>query len=244
ALFSIVDGVLLRPLPFPDGDQLVSVYEASPSRQDRTSLVAPVRLDDWTRLSRTFEGFSASYAENVTDTSGVEPERLEGRRVMARFFDVYGMPPLLGRTFTDDEQRFGGAAAAIISEGFWTRRFGRNPSAVGTRLIVGGRGYTIVGVMPLAFTSTTNAVAPGGTDVWIPAQLAPGIMTARRARFLGGVARMKRSVTLAEARADLERVQALLGDQYPDTDKGWTVVVRDLKEVRVGDSRRPILLIF
>jgi putative ABC transport system permease protein len=237
ALFSIVDGVLLRPLPFPAGNQLVSVYEASPARRDRTSLIAPVRLEDWNRLTHVFDGFSGSYSENVTDTSGAEPERLEGRRVTPRFFDVYGMTPLVGRTFTDDEQRYGGATAVIISEGFWTRRFARSPSAVGARLIVGGRGYTIVGVIPRAFTSAA-------TDVWIPAQLAPGLMTVRDARFLGGVARMKPGVTLEEARTDLTRVQALLGAQYPKTDKDWTVDVRDLKDVRVGDSRRAILLIF
>ena len=109
AVFSIVDRVLIRPLPFPDGDQLVSVYEASPSRQERTSLVAPARLADWNRLTRAFEVISGSYSESITDTSGAEPERLEGRRVMPRFFEVFGMAPLAGRTFVADEERFGGA---------------------------------------------------------------------------------------------------------------------------------------
>ena len=154
------------------------------------------------------------------------------------------MKPLIGRAFTDDEQRYGGPTAAIISEGFWTRRFTRNPSAVGARLVVGGRGYTIVGVMPKAFTSAASGAAPGAADVWIPAQLAPNLMALRDARFLGGVARMKPGVTLEEARTDLARVQALLGQQFPKTDKDWTVDVRDLKEVRVGDSRRAVLLIF
>src|SRR6476659_9233890 len=130
AIFSIVDRVLIRPLPFPDGDQLVSVYEASPSRQERTSLVAPARLADWNRLNRTFEVISGSYSESVTDTSGAEPERLEGRRVMPRFFEVFAMAPLAGRTFVADEERFGGATAAVISEPFWTRRFGRSPAAI------------------------------------------------------------------------------------------------------------------
>jgi len=109
---------------------------------------------------------------------------------------------------------------------------------------VAGEPYTIVGVMPRAFTSVANAVAPGGTDVWIPAQMSAWLLAVRDARFLGGVARMKPGVTLEEARTDLVRVQALLGEQYPKTDKDWTVDVRDLKDVRVGDSRRAILLIF
>jgi predicted permease len=238
ALFSVVDRVLLQPLPFPDGGQLVSVYEARTSGQERTSLVAPARLEDWNRLNRTFDAISGSYSENVTDTSGGEPERLEGRRVSARFFKVFGMTPLAGRTFTDEEERFGGPTAAVISEALWTRRFARDPAAVGRMLTVGGRGYAIVGVMPREFTSAA-------TDVWIPAQFNEWFLTqGRDARFLGGVARMARGVTLEQARADLARVQQALGDQYPKTDKDSAVEIRDLKEVRVGDYRRALLLLF
>jgi len=236
-MFSIVNGVLLRPLPFPDGGQLVSVYEASPVQRERTSLIAPVRVDDWNRLSRTFDVISASYSENVTDTSGPEPERLDGRRVLPRYFDVFRMTPLAGRTFVEDEERFGGATAAVISESLWTRRFGRSPSAIGSRLVVRGAGYTIVGVIPRAFT-------PAAIDVWIPAQIGPGLRQNRDARFLGGVGRMKPGVRIEDARRDLERVQALLGEQYPRTDKGWSADVRDLKDARVGSYRRPLLLVF
>jgi predicted permease len=236
-MFSIVNGVLLRPLPYPDGGQVVSLSEYTPGQRERVSLIAPVRLEEWQRLNRTFIAVSGSYAENVTDTSGAEPERLEGRRVLPRFFDVFGMRPLLGRTFAADEERFGGSSAAVISEALWTRRFARSGAAIGARLTIGGSGYTIVGVMPRAFT-------PAATDVWVPAQLAPGLMRVRGARFIGGVGRMKPGVALAEARADLARVQAALGKQYPASDKGWSADVRDLKEVRVGEYRRPLLLVF
>jgi putative ABC transport system permease protein len=247
AVFSIVDRVLIRPLPFPDGDQLVSVYEASPSRRERTSLVAPARLADWNKLNHTFDAISGSYSESVTDTSGPEPERLEGRRVMPRFFEVFAMTPLAGRTFVEDEERFGGAAAAVISEPFWTRRFGRSPSAIGQRLTIAGKGYTIVGVMPRAFTSGLERTALRtaiSIDIWIPAQLAPQLLAIREARFLGGVGRMRRGVTLEQARADLSRVQGQLGEQYPKTDRDWDTMVLDLKEVRVGEYRRALVLIF
>jgi putative ABC transport system permease protein len=236
-MFSIVNGVLLRPLPFPDGGQLVSVYEASPGHRERVSLIAPARLEDWNRLDRTFAAISGSYAENVTDTSGAEPERLDGRRVMPRYFQVFGMAPSAGRTFVADEERYGGSTAAVISDAFWARRFGRNPSAVGARLTIAGTGYTIVGVMPRAFTSAT-------TDIWIPAQLSPGLFKYREDRFLSGVGRMKTGVTLDEARRDLAGVQAVLGMQYPGTDKDWSVDVLDLKATRIGDYRRPLLLVF
>jgi putative ABC transport system permease protein len=237
ALFSVVDRVLLQPLPFPDGGQLVSIYEARTSGQERTSLVAPVRLEDWNRLNRTFAAIAGSYSENVTDTSGGEPERLEGRRVSARFFKVFGMAPLHGRTFTDEEERFGGPTAAVISEALWTRRFARAPAVVGKTLTIGGRAYAIVGVMPREFTSAA-------TDVWIPAQFNDWLLNARDARFLGGVGRMSPGVTLEQARADLARVQHALGGQYPKTDKDSAVEIRDLKEVRVGDYRRALVLLF
>ncbi|HEX2344518.1 MAG TPA: ADOP family duplicated permease [Vicinamibacterales bacterium] len=237
ALFSVVDRVLLQPLPFPDGGQLVSIYEARTSGQERTSLVAPVRLEDWNRLNRTFAAIAGSYSENVTDTSGGEPERLEGRRVSARFFKVFGMAPVHGRTFTDEEERFGGPTAAVISEALWTRRFARDLSVVGKTLTIGGRGYAIVGVMPREFTSAA-------TDVWIPAQFNDWLLNARDARFLGGVGRMSPGVTLEQARADLARVQHALGGQYPKTDKDSAVEIRDLKEVRVGDYRRALVLLF
>ena len=235
--FSVVNGVLLRPLPFPHGDRLVSVYEASPARGQRASLIAPVRLEDWHRLNRTFAAISGSYSENITDTSGAEPERIAGRRVMPRFFDVFGMPPLAGRTFAASEEQFGGAGAAVIGEDYWARRFGRSPAAIGTRLIVGGAGYTIVGVMPRAFASA-------GTDVWLPAQMSPQLLRVRQARFLVGVGRLSAGVTPAQARDDLARVQADLGRQYPQSDKDWSAEVRDMKDVRVGEFRRPIVVLF
>lgn len=137
-VFSIVHGVMVRPLPFPDGDQLVALYEASPGRRERTSLIAPGRLEDWNRMATRFEVISGSYRESVADTSGAEPERLDGRRVAPRFFDVFGMPPLAGRTFVAEEERFGGRTAVVISEGLWARRFNRSPASIGARLIVGG----------------------------------------------------------------------------------------------------------
>ena len=104
-VFSVVNGVLLRPLPFPDGDQLVALYEASPGHRERVSLVAPVRLEDWNRMAGAFTAISGSYSENMTDTSGTEPERLDARRVTPRYFEVFQMTPLAGRTFVPEEER-------------------------------------------------------------------------------------------------------------------------------------------
>jgi putative ABC transport system permease protein len=236
-VFSVVDTVLLKALPFPNPERLVTVMEANPARSQSVSLIAPGRLEDWSRSATTFTALSASYTESVTDTAGAEPERLDGRRVAPRYFDVFVMAPLAGRAFTADEERAGGPNAAIVSESFWTRRFGRDRSAIGARLVLGGTGYSIVGVMPRAFSSAA-------IDVWLPAQTAPGLMSVRAARFMSGVGRLKAGVTIEQAVADLKGVQQALGEQYPATDRGWSVTVGDLKELRVGEYRRALTLVF
>ncbi|HTB14784.1 MAG TPA: ABC transporter permease [Bryobacteraceae bacterium] len=236
-LFSVVDTILLRPLPYLNPDRLVTLLEASPSKNKKESLIAPGRLEDWNRLNQTFETIGGSYTENVTDTSGAEPERLAGRRVSPRFFAVYGAPPLIGRTFTKEEEVNGGPPAAVISYGVWTRRYGQNLSVLNQRLVLAGKAYPIVGVMPKEFAAPS-------VDLWIPAQIAPFLMRLREARFFSGIGRMKPGVTMQQAQADLARVQQQLGEQYPQTDKGWSAVTQDLKEQRVGDYRRTLLLVF
>lgn len=232
ALFSVVDTVLLKPLPYPDAGQLVSVYEASPSKNEKVSLIAPGRLEDWNRLSQTFASISGAYGENVTDTSTGEPVRLAGVRVAPRYFAVFGAAPQMGRTFTAEEEVQGGRLAAVVSYGLWSRGW-----TVGKRLVIGGQGFTIVGVMPRNFTSAA-------IDVWLPAQTPAFLLQAREARFFSGVGRMKPGVTVMQAQRDLERVQAALGEQFPKSDHGWSGIVKDLKESRVGDSRRALLLLF
>jgi predicted permease len=235
-LFSVVATILLKPLPYPNSDRLVTVYETSPSLNKPTSLIAPVRLEDWNRLNQTFQVISGAYAENVTDTSGAEPERLAARRVAPHYFDVYEATPALGRTFSREEEVFGGPTAAVISYGLWGQRYAQDRSVVGKQLILSGQTYTIVGVMPKGF-------APGGVELWLPMHASPGMLQIREARFLSGVGRMRPGVTIPQAQADLARVQRQLGEQFPQSDKNWSAIVGDLKEQRVGDYRRNLLLV-
>jgi putative ABC transport system permease protein len=237
AVFSLVDTVLIKPLPYPDPDQLVSVYESSPSAREKTSLIAPGRLEEWNRLNQTFVAISGSYSENVTDTSGNEPERLEGRRIAPRFFAVYGMPPLAGRFFTSEEEQTNGPGAAVISERVWERRFNRSGRAIGHGLIIGGRTYTVVGVIPRTFISPT-------TDVWLPAQFGSRMLTFRDARFLSGVGRLKSGVKVDAGAQDLISVQAALAREFPKSDTGWSAEVASLKEGRIRTARRGLVLVF
>lgn len=237
AVFSLVDTVLVKPLPFPDSDRLVTVYESSPSAREKTSLVAPARLADWRRSSTSFVELAGTYSENVTDTSAPEPERLEARRVTPRFFQVYAVPPIVGRVFNEQEEAFNGPGATVISEAFWARRFDRNPSAVGQALLIGGRRFEIVGVMPRSFSS-------GAVDLWLPSQTPPGILMMREARFLNGVGRLAPGVSLETAGHELASIQAALAKQFPKSDAGWSAEVRSLKDARIGTVRGGLTLVF
>jgi putative ABC transport system permease protein len=236
-VFTVVASALIKPLPYPDADRLVMLYEASAEDRTRTTLIAPAKLVDWNQMNRTFEAVSGFYGESVTDTSGSDPERLNGRRVAPAFFTVYGVQPLLGRTFSEEEERFQGSGAAVLTEAFWQRRFARDSRALGRSLVIGNRPFTIVGVMPASF-------AAGNIDVWLPAQTSPGLLRARQARFYNGIGRLKASVSVTEARDDLDRVQRELGARFPQSDQAWTSSVVDLKDFRVGDQRRRLWFAF
>jgi putative ABC transport system permease protein len=237
ALFSVVETVLLRPLPYPDGDRLVTIFEASPTAPDKPGLIAPARLEDWNKQGSAFAALSGSYSDSLTETSADAPERLEARRVVSRYFTVFGSAPLIGRTPTVEEEQFGGPKAVVISEAFWSRRFARDPRVIDRSLVIAGEAHPIIGVMPRTF-------AGGTIDVWVPAQIPPGMLQVRNARFISGVARLKPGVTLEQARADIDRVQLALGRTFPETDKGWSAVLTDMKEGRVGDRRLALWLVF
>ena len=238
-IFAFIDGVLLRPLPYPDCGRLVAAYELNRGIKQSTQLVAPVRLEEWNNGNRTFVALAGSYFENVTDTTSGAPERIEAMRTSPRFFTVLGVAAALGRTLSAEEERFGGSPAVVISDAFWRTHFNADPSAVGRRLILGGTSRTIVGVMPPAFRYPTAT-----TEVWIPAQTPAFLMRERRARFYTTVGRLKPGVSVDQAEADLSSVQARLGEQFPATDKGWAASLVPLKEEQIGGIRRSLWLLF
>ncbi|HKO15691.1 MAG TPA: ABC transporter permease, partial [Gemmatimonadaceae bacterium] len=237
-VFSVVDTAVLQPLPYPHPDRLVMVLEANSAKSQAAGLLAPARLEDWNRRSRAFSAIAGSYTENVTETSGDVPERLPALRVSPRFFTVYGVRPVVGRTFTPEEEWYGGPAAIVISDRLWMRRLHRRADVTRQHLILGGQRYAIVGVMPPSFAGGGD-----GVELWIPAQFAPMMMQARDARFLTGVGRLKAGVSIAVAQRDLARVQAELGRELPATDNNWSAQVTDLKRARTGQVREPLVFI-
>jgi putative ABC transport system permease protein len=239
AIFSAVDAVLLRPLPFPESDRLVVVNELNRGMKQAIQLVAPVRLEEWNRLNTSFDGLAGSYFENMTDTTGDTPQRVEAMKVSPRFFSVLGVAAALGRTLAPDEEVFGGPQAVVISDAFWRARRNSDPNVVGQSIVLTGTRRTVVGVMPPSFRYPTAT-----TEVWVPAQTAGALARERRARFYQTVGRLKPGMTMERAEADLAAIQARLGEQFPDTDRGWSALVTSLKEEQIGGVRGSLWLLF
>ena len=238
-VFSLIDAVLFRPLPYPAADRIVSIQEQKLSDDLARTPVAPGRLEDWLRLTTTFEALAGVRTDNVTDTTGPDPERLAAAFVSPGFFTVLGTPAALGRTFQEEEERFGGPAVAVVSDGFWRRRFGADPAVLGRSLSLSGGNVAIVGVMPPAV-----AYPSAGTEIWIPLRTPPALLKLREARFLQVIGRLKPDVALEQARADLEAAQHRLGEQYPATDAGWNATLQSLKVEMTGSVERALWLLF
>jgi putative ABC transport system permease protein len=237
-IFSAVDAVLLKPLPYPDAGRLVAVYEQNAGLRQATQLVAPGRLEEWNERNTTFDGLAASYFENMTDLGAALPERVEAMRTSPRFFTVLGVVPLLGRWPTREEEQFGGPAVAVVSQAFWLRRLGADRGVIGRALDLSGTNWTIVGVMPPGFSYPTAT-----TDVWLPTRAPATFLAARTARLYTTIGRLKPGVTIEQGTSDLDRVQARLGEQYPATDRGWGASLVPLKEQEVGGVRQSLWLL-
>jgi putative ABC transport system permease protein len=239
AVFSAIDAILLKPLPFPQADQLMRVDQYNPKTSSPLHLVAPVRLEDWNRLNSTFQALTGYYWEDVSESTGPLPERMTRAWVSPRFFQVWAVAPALGREFTPDEETLNGPASALISDRFWRRRFNADPNIVGKNLRVDGRLTPIVGVMSASFLFPNREV-----DLWcpIPAGLTYG--PPRQNNWFTVIGRLKPGVTVAQARANLATVQAQLGRQFPQTDAELSVGIEPLKESTIGDSRRSLWLLF
>jgi predicted permease len=235
AAFSIVHGFLIRPLPFPDADHLVEIYESIPL-YDRAS-VSPANWLDWQRESRTFESFAAWNLAQATLTGGGEPVRIAGQKASAELFRVMRMEPLVGRPFTAEDDQPGAAPVALVSHRLWRQRFGEDPAIVGKTLELDGVSHRIVGVMPAEFHLIMRDI-----DYWVPFALDRARAWRRtEGRYLQVVGRVKSSVSLAAATAEMDAVARRL-QRYP-SNKDVTITVVPLREVIGGDARVPLFLL-
>lgn len=245
-IFSVVDGVLLNPLPFHNSHELVSLFEKIPNF-DNGSISYP-NFVDWRSMNRTFANMAA-YRPSGFDLSGSgEPERLEGEMISHGFFEILGVSPVLGRTFSADEDRLGANPTAMISEGLWRRKFGSAGDIIGQRLILNGIGRTVVGVVPSSFHLHIQNFQRGtpAIEVYVPVgeYNEPHFYNARGSGWgLDAIGRLKPGVTLEQAREDMDRVSRALAAAYPDIDSDKSANLLTLKEEMVGRVRSLLLVL-
>ncbi|HTS87664.1 MAG TPA: ABC transporter permease [Gemmatimonadales bacterium] len=237
AIFTVVNGVLLRPLPYHDPDRLTMIWEAKQGGTTRFNVVNPGNYFDWKTRATSFADMAAFTWSGLTLT-GDNPEHVQGRMVTPNFFRVLGVSPVLGRTFTDEEAAAGGNRLVLLSDRLWKRRFGGDPSLVGSTIPIAGGVATVLGVLPASF----QPLPWGDEEYWEPFQLDAGAL-ARRGRYSQVIARLREGVTPAVAQAEMNRITATLSQEYPGFNTGWGANVVPLAEQVSGSVRRPLLIL-
>jgi predicted permease len=237
ALFSVVNGVLLNPLPFPNPDQLVALYSKTDTFNQ--SSITYLNFLDWQKNNHSFSSLCAFRSENYNLTGAGEPERLHAHMVSAEFFPLLGLQPLAGRTFRPEEDQPGASPVVVISDALWKRRFASSPDVLGKSITLNGKAHTIVGV--------TSGRIPGLslTDVYVPIGqwTDPTFRDRRIGMGMYANGRLKPGVTLEQARADMELVANNLAVAYPESNKGSGITLVPLKTDVVGDVRGILLVL-
>ncbi len=241
ALFSVVNGVLLNPLPFPDPDRLVTVAASKPNFA-RGSISYPNFLD-WHRINQCFSFFAVSRSSGYLLTGAGNAEELNAALVTSDFFPMLGVKPVLGRSFTPAEDEIAASNVVAISTGLWQRKFGSAPDIIGKGISLDGKGYTIVGVFPGHLDLPMRYFS--SVDIYTPLGEFRNPVLSNRLAGLGihGIARLKTGVTIEQARTDMQRVTNYMAETYPSADKGTGATLDPMKESMVGKVRSFLLLL-
>ena len=244
AIFAVVRGVILRPLPYRQASTLVALQEYQPAlRRDQTSMSYADFLDVQAS-TRSFEALAAfNYSEFVL-SDGDEAERVIGATVDAQLFPMLGMPPMLGRIFAPGEAGQSPARVAVLAYSLWRRRYGSTTGIVGRSVVVDGDPYIVIGVMPKGFEFPRNAAMNRDIELWTPRSTSPAMLTHRAMRTLTVVGRLRPGINLAGAQAEL----AILGKRLASADRqanaGWQLRAVPLRDLMVGRVRPPLLMLF
>ena len=237
AIFSVVNGVLLKPMAYKEPDKLVRIWEKW-GGFDQGS-VSYLNFKDWRERNQSFDKMAASRWTGFNLTGGDQPERVTGRQVSSEMLSVLGVTPAIGRDLRPDEDREGANAVALISDSLWKRRFGGDPSVTDKTLTLNGEPYQVVGVLPTDFHYFPNV------DVLVPIEASKDRALKERSWHPGiqVLARLKPGVNIAQAQADMTSIAGALGQQYPDTNKEHWVTLRSLYDATVGDVRSLLLML-
>jgi putative ABC transport system permease protein len=235
AIFSFVDAVLLKPLPYDEPERIVRVLEKPPG--GGRNGISTLNYLDWKKQNTVFEYMAAQTGGSVTLTGIDEPVRLRGTRVSPDYFKIFGIEAARGRTFAADEDQPGKNKVAVISHGLWVSQFGADPKKVGGTIRLDGEPYTLVGVLPEG-----SAFDRSWTQLWRPLTFEPENMT-RNYHWFGAFARLKKGVTVGQARAEMDAIGARIARDYPDSNKGWGVTIDPFSETLAGDRLRQSLYV-
>jgi putative ABC transport system permease protein len=235
AIFTVVNSVMLQRMRFANADRLVMVWERSP-RTSATNVVNPANFMAWQDRNRSFERIAAFVQFDIGVTGGGEPEVISNLAVSDGFFPILGVKPIFGRWFTPHEDTPGNDRVAILSEGFWRRRYGADPNILGRTIQVNTRDFVIVGVMPASFRFPQTKA-----DLWQP--MALDRAEKYGGRYLETVARLRDGVTIASAQAEMSAIAAQLAKERPEFDSKWSSTVVGLRKQATGDVRTPLLVL-
>jgi putative ABC transport system permease protein len=235
AIFSVVNVVLLQPLDYPEADRIVAIRETNLPQFPEFS-VSPPNYIDWEKQTKSYEHIAAYGGAQLNLTGEGEPQRLVGVKATAHYFDVYGVKPVLGRMLLPEEDAPGKNHVVVLSYPFWQRVFGGARDVVGREVQLNGEPYNVVGVAPLGFGLASKV------DAWIPMAFKPEDTAndARGGHYINVVGRLKPGMTVAQARAELEVIASQLAKQYPDSNKGWGILMMALQDYSVRDVK-PVL---
>jgi putative ABC transport system permease protein len=238
AVFSVVNAVLLTPLPFPGPERLVMLWERQPATGRERDQVAAANLFDWREQTQSFTAIGSYIDWGLALTGTDEPVEIQTGRVSPSLFTVLGVTPLLGRAFHPEEETVGRDRVVILSHGMWQTRFGSDPAILGRTIGLDQEPYQVIGVMPASFQFPDRE-----TQMWVPLSYAPYEKTRRSQRMFYAIARLAPGVTLASAQAEMSTVAQRLGHQFPGTNGGWDVLVEPAGETAVASTRRPLLIL-
>ncbi len=241
AIFSVVNGLLLRPLPYPESERIVDVWHTPPQQSfpglDRFS-VSPANYLDWKAQSSAFDQIAVYTYTGFSLSTSNDPLPLIGAAVSSDFFSVLRTNPMQGRTFTPDEEGPGRDQVVVIGHGLWQRAFGANPNIIGQTLTINSRSFTVVGIMPAGFEFPREA------ELWVPLAWDNKERQIRSMHDYLVIARLKQNVSQGQAQAEMSTISSRLEQQYPEANKGWGAVVIPLREDIVGDIRPALLVLF
>jgi putative ABC transport system permease protein len=237
AIFSMIDAVFLRPLPYRDPERLMMVWEDASFAGFPRNTPAPANYADWKAQNQVFEDMAALSWRDFSLTGDGEPEKVPSQAVNANFFSLLGVEPALGRSFLTEEDAPGASRVAVMSHGLWQRRYGGDPTIVGREILLSEEKYTVVGVMPPRFQFMESYIG-----LWVPLALESEELANRGAHYLTVVARTKQGVSAEQANADIQAITARLAQQYQEASRLGAVVL-PLREQLAGDVQRPLIVL-